>query len=75
LATPPEKRAPTLDPAVIARRLEKQPWDCTKVKDFARHSTWRTQFGFHFSIPHDCTEADFEAVMADIRKYGRKRDI
>jgi hypothetical protein len=74
VATPP-KQTPSLDPIAVARALYHEPWWCTKVKDYAVHSTWRTQFGFYFSVPHDCSEEDFEAIMADIRKNGRKRNI
>jgi len=75
LATPPEKKAPSLDPIIVARRLEREPWACKKAKDFAKHSTWYTQHGFYFSVPHDCTQADLDAILEDLRKHGRKRNV
>jgi hypothetical protein len=59
----------------VAKRLADFRWKCEKVKDFARHSTWRTEYGFYFSVPHDCSEADFEDIMRDLIRHGRKRNI
>jgi hypothetical protein len=59
----------------IARRLASARWNCVKVRDFTRHSTWRTEHGLHFSVPHECTEAEFQAVIEDVIKYGRRRNI
>jgi len=74
LATPP-KRAPSLSKSEIEAALTPEPWRCTEVKTYAVTSLWRTQFGFYFSVPHDCTEADLEAITADIRKHGRTRNV
>lgn len=61
--------------AEVARRLTESEWRCVKVKDYARHATWRTQYGFYFSVPHECSVADFEDIMADVIKYGRSRSV
>jgi hypothetical protein len=75
VATPPSSRTTRLSDEEIAERLTRWPWRSKKIKDYGHHSTWCTQFGFYFSVPHDCTEADFESIAADLRKYGRKRNV
>jgi len=41
----------------------------------ARHATWRTQRGFHCSVPREGSVADFEDIMADLIKHGRTRSV
>jgi hypothetical protein len=72
---PPDPKLKPLSREEVSRRLTDSDWRCVKVKDFAVHSTWRTKQGFYFSVPHDCTEADFEEIMKDVRRYGRKRNV
>jgi len=74
LAEPPKDISKPISREEVARRLTQSHWACVKLKDFAAHSTWRTQYGFHFSVTHDCTEADFEDLMIDVNRYGRKRN-
>jgi hypothetical protein len=71
----PRDQAPSLSKSEIEARLTADPWRCVEVKVYAVTTLWRTRFGFYFSVPHDCTEADFEALMADVRKFGRRRNV
>jgi hypothetical protein len=72
---PPDKKAESLPREEVANRLTDSFWKCVKVKEFGAHSTWRTQFGFYFSVPHDCTEADFGEIVEDLQRDGRKRNV
>jgi hypothetical protein len=38
-------------------------------------SLWRTQYGFYFTVPDDCTEADLQELFADMKKEGRNRNV
>ena len=59
----------------VSKRLSESRWQCVKVKDFGKHSTWRTQAGFYFSVPHECTEVEFAEIMTDVNRYGWKRNV
>jgi hypothetical protein len=68
-------KAEILPRAEVSRRLAESQWKCVRVKDYAVHSTWRTEHGFYFSVPHECTEVDFEDIMDDVNRHGRKRSV
>ena len=68
-------KAEFLSRADVARRLAESEWNCIKVKDYAKHSTWRTGQGFYFSVPHDCTEADIADIVNDLVRHGRNRNL
>jgi hypothetical protein len=74
VATPPNQDL-SLPKSEIVKRLSGEPWFCTEVKKRAVTTLWRTQFGFYFSVPDDCTEVDFEEIMVDLRKHGWKRNV
>jgi len=74
VATKPPK-APPLDSALVVRQITRSPWDSREVKKYRQATLWCTRFGFYFTVPNDCTQADLEAIMEDLRKYGRKRNV
>jgi hypothetical protein len=75
LGEPPKDISKPLSREEVEHRLTNSSWECVKVKEFAVHATWRTKFGFYFSVAHNCTETDFADIMVDVNKYGRKRNV
>jgi len=61
--------------AEVARHLAESRWKCIKVKDYAKHALWRTEHGYYFTVPHECSRADFADITTDIEQHGRKRNI
>ena len=59
----------------VERRLAGPRWECRKVKDYSRHSLWRSEHGYYFTVAHECTEAEFRAVIEDLIKNRRKRNV
>lgn len=61
--------------AEVDKRLSESEWRCVLIKSYTRHSTWRTQHGFYFSVPHECSVADFNDIWADLIRHGRTRSV
>jgi len=73
---PPDSRNKVLSREEVYLRLTESVWECTRYKTFGTADSWRTKFGFYFTVPFECTEEYFETeILADLRKNGWKRNV
>jgi hypothetical protein len=72
---PPKEKAPSLPKEEIVEAITPWPWMSKEVKEYGTSTLWRTQYGFYFSVPHDCSQADLNDILTDLRKYGRKPNV
>ena len=71
-----QRKAPDAVPEDEIRRiLTRYPWNSRIIATRKTGALWSTEFGFYFTVPHDCTRPELEEILKDLKAAKGKRNV